>query len=168
MFFIVCVFKIYFVLSFQLLLVSGGNIGSEYTSTTELFNGAIWFNVGRLPWGMRYFPIINIDNRILAFGRRHLVRFYCKFLMFSGGLGSTYTNPRYKNNIYEFDTNKQEWTYGSKVGFMPYAAHGVGVSEVKITDFEPWCQHSSRKKIIPHPLEQGKRDDVFPDILTDI
>ena len=79
--FIVCVQKIYFVLSFQLLLVSGGLTGSdEYTSTTELYNGAIWFNVGKLPWGMRYFPIINIDNRILAFGRRHLVRFYCKFL----------------------------------------------------------------------------------------
>ena len=73
-FFIVLVQKIYFVLSFQLLLVSGGLTGSdEYTSTTELYNGAIWFNVGKLPWGMRYFPIINIDNRILAFGRRHLV-----------------------------------------------------------------------------------------------
>ena len=66
---------IYF-LSFQLPLVSGGYTGSEYTSTTELFNGAIWFNVGKLPWGMSNFPIINTHNRILAFGNHNLEEFF--------------------------------------------------------------------------------------------
>ena len=72
----------------------------------------------------------------------------------------------YKNNIREFDISNLEWT---QVGNMPYAADYAGVSEVNFTDFELWCQQSSRKKIIPYPLEQGKKeDDDFPDILTDI
>ena len=60
-------------------------------------------------------------------------------------------------------------TYGTGAGEIQQGAAGVGVSEVNFTDFEPWCQQSLRKKIIPYPLEQGKREeDDFPDILTDI
>ena len=64
--------NIYFVIILQLLLVSGGYTGSEYTSATELFNGMMWLNVGKLPWGMVGIKIINIDNRILTFGKGRL------------------------------------------------------------------------------------------------
>ena len=61
-----------FILSwFQHLLVSGGyagGTGSVYTDTTEIFDGNTWTNVGRLPWGVINFPIINVDNKILSFG----------------------------------------------------------------------------------------------------
>ena len=61
--------------SFQFLLVSGGWTGSVYTDTTEIFDGSAWTNVGRLPWGIINFPIINIDNKILSFGKRIFIGF---------------------------------------------------------------------------------------------
>ena len=64
-----------FILSpFQFLLVSGGSTDgwSTWTDTTEIFDGSTWTNVGRLPWKMFYFKIINIDNKILSFGKRIL------------------------------------------------------------------------------------------------
>ena len=56
---------------FQLLLVSGG--GSSHVArdidTTEIYDGISWKNAGKLPLAMGYFPIINIGNKILSFGK---------------------------------------------------------------------------------------------------
>ena len=57
--------------------------------------------------------------------------------MFSGGLAS---DGSYKDNILEFDINKQEWTQFSN---MNYDNDALGVSEVNFEDFEPWCQNST-------------------------
>ena len=59
--------------------------------------------------------------------------------MFPGGLAS---DGSYKDNILEFDINKQEWTQFST---MNYVNDALGVSEVNFTNFEPWCQTSGRK-----------------------
>ena len=42
---------------------------------------------------------------------------------------------------------------------MNYAAYGLGVSVVNFTDFEPWCQKRSLKKIIISPPEPAKNGD---------
>ena len=73
--------------------------------------------------------------------------------MFSGGIGGT---PYYKNNILEFDVNKQEWTQN---GTMALAAHSLAVSGVDFADFEPWCQKRSLKKNKPILPEPGKKGD---------
>ena len=40
---------------------------------------------------------------------------------------------------------------------MIYAAYALGVSEVNFTDFEPWCQKRSLKKIIDSPPKPAKK-----------
>ena len=131
-----------------------GGTAPHTTDTTEMYDGSSWTNVGRLPIVLAYFQLININNRILSFGKhifRYLIYRY-PIILFSGGLGSA---PSYKNNILEFDINKLEWT---QIGNMTYAAHSPAVSEVNFADFEPWCQKRSLKKnqpILPVPGKKG-------------
>ena len=51
--------------------MSGGYTQGAYTDTTELYDGS-WSYVGKLPWQLSRFTIINIDNRILSFGKHIL------------------------------------------------------------------------------------------------
>ena len=65
---------------FQLLLVSGGSrarylAADTAVDTTEIYDGT-WKNVGKLPFAMGYFQIINIGNKILSFGNRILDGIY--------------------------------------------------------------------------------------------
>ena len=82
------------------------------------------------------------------------------FEIFSGGLTN---NTIYKDNILEFDINKQEWEYlcvsDMCMMTMKYPADAIGVSEVNFADYEPWCQTRSLKEIKPSLPETGKKED---------
>ena len=56
--------------------MSGGTNGYGKMDTTEVFDGSIWTNVGRLPKAMDYIQIINIDNRVLSFGNEKTTKTY--------------------------------------------------------------------------------------------
>ena len=55
---------------FQILLVSGGAVGGHYRDQSEVYEGGnSWVQVANLPWKLSQFTIINIDNKILLFGK---------------------------------------------------------------------------------------------------
>ena len=72
-------------------------------------------------------------------------------------------NTIYKDNILEFDINKQEWEYLCVTDMcmmtMKYAADAIGVSEVDFADYEPWCQQRSLREIKPSLPEIGKKEE---------
>ena len=122
--------------------MAGGAVGGHFRDQSEVYDGSSWVKVGNLPWQLCRFTIINIDNKILLFGK-HERKIYLKLsnnnmlYVCSGGTGF---RSFQSNNILEFDINKREWTI---VGKLTHATQDMGVSEVDFADFEPWCQNDT-------------------------
>ena len=118
----------------QILLVTGGKIGSSLLDSTEIFSDNVWRTLtAKLPVPMDNMEVATINNRVLLFGNL----FYCCLnvkCISSGGYVSTESVAG--KDILEFNLQTESWTV---IGAMkePRLAHSASV--VSFEDYKKWC-----------------------------
>ena len=115
----------------QILLVTGGNIGSSYLDSTEIFSNNVWRTLtAKLPTPMDKMAVATINNRVLLFGNSFLCCLNVKCIS-SGG-----NSPKKLKDILEFNLLTESWTV---IGAMKEGKHSNTVSVVSYDDYKKWC-----------------------------
>ena len=115
----------------QILLVTGGKIGSSLLDSTEIFSNNVWRTLtAKLPVPMDNMEVATINNRLLLFGNSFLCCLNVKCIS-SGGLSTEKLK-----DILEFNLQTESWTV---IGAMkePRVAHSASV--VSFEDYKKWC-----------------------------
>ena len=125
---------------FQLMIVTGGNIGKEVT--TEIYSNNVWKTVAaKLPYEwIHSLEVISIANRVILFGNWQ--KYILTIIWNAKNLGG-FGDSSAQNKIFEYNHTNQEWI---KIGKMKEARYGHAVSVVTYSDYHyaKWCNWNKK------------------------
>ena len=131
----------------QIILVAGGTVdnsvfsGDSDFSSVELFEGGVWrFLKDNLPFPVRNSRTIQLDNTIFMFGKK-LTKKHSINLIFVGGQSITNYSGLVRNEILEFNAEKETWY---QVKSMNTARHAHGISLVPLNELYSYCVHQQK------------------------